>query len=487
MAWPLQNLDPSQFNRSGRQALSKLFKGRSLGTPMELQHWHESQMHASKNSPIEKLLDSETRELYLLAMFAGTPFPWLEFGYDLGYEWYSVGSVLVDLDIPRIRVSHPNVSNLDEIIQAAISRAFDAFGESETLQEWLGFNNQMMEDHRRFRFGYEPILQALSIRALAAHHSAEVLQEDGLEAILDRDASLAIVGFSSDAKATAAGLDVLKGTIAALEGTKSQPQQWKHTLIRRLSGLYAHLWLYQGHAMADVVSRLQQRLELAVPALFDGITAQQQAAMVKTTMANFVACYPAAWSIAGIKAADFLGCSLLDRHLYDDLVRRTHESAFDPFVRKISTGSLFPKLALDYLGAIDASIFSPEHIDLEGSRTQYWDCGDDLKVCQDKVNAMLQASIWHPVLIGPAIADLADEDSAVESIRAFLEKGGKAASTQAKKMIERFPGLVDRFVDAVTKGSEVGRLATIASLTGEQIERIPEKFREAVLVADLGL
>jgi len=483
--WPLQNLPPAHLNRSGRQVLSRFFTAYDLASPADLRLWHGGHMRLTRNSPLAKLVDSESRELYLLAMFAGTPLSRLDYGYYLGYEWYSVGSALTQLDIPRIKVAHPNAIGVDQVIQDAIVRGFDS-ASSQTMYEWVGFNDRLLEQQNRFRFGYEPILQAVTVHALA--YQAGVQGGDALQEIVDRDACLSITGFDASHDATAAGLEALNIAISSLQGERPQPQQWKHTLIRRFSGLYAHLWLYQGHPMPEVIERLQQRLELVVPCLFAGITPAQQVAMIRSTMATFVACYPSAWAIADIEPGDFLGCSLLDRELYRDLVRQTHESAFDGFVGKEAAGHMFPKLALDYLAKIDQRIYSPEYVDREGSRSRYWNSQvTDLTGSEDKVNSLMQADIWHPALAGPKVADMLVEDSAVEAVRAYLDKGGNAAGQLAEQMLRRYPLLLDRFVDAATRGSEVGRLASIASLSRTQIERIPERFRDIVLAVDLGL
>lgn len=484
--WPLHNLSPAHLNRSARKALSSFFQRHEIAVPVDLRLWHESQMQLLRKSPLDKLIDSESRELYLLAMFAGIPFPRLEYGYDLGYEWYSVGSALTELDITRIKVAHPAAAvEVDQVIQEAIRKSFDAGGESQTLYEWVSFNDRLMKQHRRFQFGYEPVVQALTIRALAAQ--AGTIEEDTLQDIIAPDACLSITCFDAVHDATVAALEALKLTMATV-GERVQPQQWKHTVIRRFSGLYAHLWLYQGHSMTEVIARLSTRLNLLVFTLFEGITSVQQAAMVKTTMANFVACYPSSWAVAGIEPGDFLGCSLLDRELYDDKVRQTHESAFDSFVRKEDGGVTFPKLALEYLAAIDQRIYSPELVDREGSRSRFWNSRvNDLDGAQDKLNAMMQQQIWHPALEGPKVASMLVEDSAAEAVRAYLEKGGAAAGLLARQMIQRFPLLVDKFVGSVTKGSEVGRLASIVNLTPQQIERIPDAFLELVLAVDLGM
>lgn len=70
--------------------------------------------------------------------------------------------------------------------------------------------------------------------------------------------------------------------------------------LGQFSSLYAHLWLYQGQDIPVVIDCLQHRLELLVPKLFQDITTKQKTAMVRSTMANSVACYPAACAIAGI-------------------------------------------------------------------------------------------------------------------------------------------------------------------------------------------
>lgn len=484
MSWPLNNLPASHLNKSTARHLAKFFSGWELTTHLDLEMWHFDRHGGSISGNLADLSLSEGRDIYLLALYAGSDHPSLKHGYDKRYELETVGSALVNLDASRLMVCQPAATGFYDLLSKAIGLAF---AQPDSIYGWFKFHQRMLIDHRRFAFGYEPIIHAITIRAMASTEGPQALARDDLAVGLAIDHCLSLTDFDASPEATAMGLAALIETISSIPN-RAQPAQWKHTIIRRYSGLYAHLWRLQGHGVDVVAAKLQERLQLVVPTLLPEASSHQVAWMIKMSMACFIAPFPHSWAAAGIEIGDFLGCSLLDEELFGNVRAAAYNTALDPFVRKEGQGNLYPKLALDFLGRVDPDVYAPHQFDREGSRCTPWNQrAPDLAIAHEKVNQLMQRDIWHPALQGDKLAGVMLEDSAIEGIKQYLQSGGKANQRRAEALLQRYPKLSGVFARTITKVSEVRRLAVITKLTRDEVQGLPGPLRDAVFSVDLGL
>lgn len=484
MSWPLSSIPDSHLNKPTSRFLWKFFNDWEITSHRDLEMWHYD-VHGGR--PVTNLVDLtlfEGRDLYLLALYAGSEFPSLKHGYDKQYELQTVGSTLVHLDASRVMVCHPKATGFDQLLDQVIKTACSA---EENIYGWYAFHDRMFVNKRRFRFGYEAILDAISVRALVLHADPDAARSDVISAGLSFEHCEALTTFGATQSDTAAGLAALIETIAAIKD-RAQPECWRHMLIRRFSGLYAHLWRLQGHSMEAVITKLQERLQILVSVLLPGVTDHQASWIVRTTMACFIAPFPAFWSAAGIEVGDFLGCSLLDKSLFGKVRAAAYNTALDPFVRREGQLHQYPKLALDFLGKVDPAIYSPQLVDREGSRCTAWNKRvSDFADASDKVNALMERDIWHQALTGTKVADLLGEEAAIEGIRYYLQTGGKANQERAERLLQRYPHLADVFSRTITLGSEIKRFAAIAKFSQEQMQGASGAMRDAVFAVDLGL
>jgi len=484
MSWPLNNLPASHLNKSTSRFLSKFFSGWELSSHLDLEMWHYDRHGGSLSGNLDDLTLSEGRDIYLLALYAGSEHPSLMHGYDKRYELETVGSSLINLDVSRLLVCQPAAVDFDALLNKTITQAFT---QADSIYAWVKFHQRMLVDHRRFAFGYEPIIHAITIRTMAAHVGPEALARDDLDVGLSIEHCLALTSFHAKPEDTAVGLAALINAISSIKD-RAQPPQWKHTLIRRFSGLYAHIWRLQGHSIEAIAAKLQERLQLLVPTLLPDASAHQVAWMIKMTTACFVAPFPEAWAAAGIEVGDFLGCSLLDEELFGNVRATAYSTALDPFVRKEGQGNQYPKLALDFLGKADPDIYSPHQVDREGSRCTPWNKrAKDLAVAHDKINKLMERDIWHPALQGDKLAGVMQEDAAIGGIRQYLQTGGKANQARAEALLQRYPNLAGVFAKTITRGSEIKRLAAITQLSREQLGELSGELRDAVFAVNLGL
>lgn len=484
MSWPLNNLPANHLNKPAARFLSKFFIDWELTSHLDLEMWHYDRHGSNAVSNLIDLKLYEAREIYLLALYAGSEMPSLKHGYDKRYELETVGGALTKLDVSRLMVCHPNATGFDQLLEKVIETAYQPV---LNIYEWLDFQEQMFVDQRRFRFGYEKVIQAITVRALALHADPAVQRTDSIKVELDYAHCEALTSFDADPKSTAAGLAALIETISSIKD-RSQPAQWAHSLIRRFSGLYAHLWRLQGHSIESVVDKLRSRLQLVVPTILPQATGHQVDWIIRTTMACYVAPFPHAWAYAGVEVGDFLGCSLLDDELFGNVRAAAYNTALDPFVRKEPQGHQFPKLALDFIGKADPQIYNPHLVDREGSRVTPWNKRvTGLAEAHEKLNLMMEREVWHHALEGEKVVGVMQESAAIEAIKQYLQTGGKANQARAEALIKRYPGLADVFARTVTRGSEVKRLAAIVRMTREQLQSLPGNMRDAVFTVDLGL
>jgi hypothetical protein len=111
----------------------------------------------------------------------------------------------------------------------------------------------------------------------------------------------------------------------------------------------------------------------------------------------------------------------------------------------------------------------------------------DFSLAADEINFMMKNDLWHPALEGDRVANLFGEPAAFAAIMTYIKAGGAANLKRAKSSLSQFPQVIGRVLPTVTKRSEAGRLATLTTLSKEQIETLPEHLYETILLTDLGL
>lgn len=418
----------------------------------------------------------------------------LEGGYNDRRSFTSIGYTIADFDVSRILIAHP-LLDLKSLIQAAADRMFASKPwKPSRASQWFDGTPSRIEHHKQWRhycYQEDSFKSFLAYSALAfftkhAFSTAKsVLSQDEMTGLLDLNCPL----------------EHAKRGWAALK--RVEPEDSKYSQYRKTNNYQecliqqiAPLAILIGLAPDAVAVRVEQAIRFLWIELHGFADDPLEfSANLKVVQMRILWNHPEHWAQFGLEPADMLGvdCSYIEIRAPKDGSPPQSTAAILSFWReslipKDGTGETFGKTALNVLGE-KHGLFDPKYILRRWGTTNplWFKKVKDFTPAIKEINFLMTHNIWHYALEKDRLSHLFGEHSALQAIETYLNKGGNANRVRAATSLVKYPQLLDQILPVVTKASHVPRLSALATLTPEQIMRLPEKLHAPLLAADLGL
>lgn len=161
----------------------------------------------------------------------------------------------------------------------------------------------------------------------------------------------------------------------------------------------------------------------------------------------------------------------------------------DSLIPRNHTGSNLGDRMLLSLSKRYPDLYSPLHIARKwGTCTAKWFNGvKDFEPARAIINDMMSKGEWHYGFERKRLNHLFGEDAGLAAVMTFLDKGGNANLERAVALISQYPSIGDKAFVAVTKVSQIKRLASLIAISPVQMQKLSSKMRDAVLAVNLGL
>jgi hypothetical protein len=418
----------------------------------------------------------------------------LEGGYNESRSFTSIGYYIAQLDINQILIAHPMV-DLKHLICSAAERMFTSkpWKASRATRWFDGTASRVDHLKKTNRYCYQEnsFKSFITYSALAffTHHTFptvnSVVSQDELIGLLDMDCPL------DHAKRGWTALKRLEPEDSAFGGYR-KTYNYQECLIEQI----APLAILMGQAPEAVALRVEQAIRFLWRELH-GFNEDpvEFTANIRVLQMRILWNHPEHWDRFGLVPADMLGvdCSYVALKTPKDGSQPGTSSAMMSFWReglipKDGSGETFGKIALSALGE-KHGLFDPKYIlrRLGSSNPVWFTKVKDFTPAIKEINFLMTHNVWHYALEKDRLSHLFGEHSALQAIETYLNKGGNANRVRAATSLVKYPQLLDQILPGVTKASHVPRLSALATLTPEQIMRLPEKFHAHLLAADLGL
>jgi hypothetical protein len=418
----------------------------------------------------------------------------LEGGYHEYRSFTSIGYYLAQLDINRILIAHPQL-DLKNLTLLAAQRLFTSKPwKVSRATQWFDGTVSRIDEHRKMQ---RSCYQENSFKSFISYHALAYFTQHSFptgNSVLSQDELIGLLDMNCSLEYAKRGWAALKRVEPedSIYSRYRKTANYQDCLIEKI----APLAILMGHAPDAVALRVEQAIRFLWLELHDfNEDPEEFAANVRMLQMRLLWNHPEHWGRFGLVPADMLGvdCSFALLKKPEDGSQPATSSAMMAFWReglipKDGTGETFGKTALGALGE-KHGLFDPKYIlrRLGTSNALWFSKVKDFTPAIKEINFMMTHGEWHYALEKDRLSHLFGEHAALRAIQTYFNKGGNANKARAATSLEKYPQLLDQVLPIVSKSSQVPRLSALATLTPEQIMRLPEKLHAPLLAADLGL
>ena len=279
---------------------------------------------------------------------------------------------------------------------------------------------------------------------------------------------------------------------SAFAGLRNEAEKYDFTQSRIFGQIMAQAVPLAKHAGISprlVAQRCSDIMDAYSEKLDAGVVTPIELAYKRLMLMNILWDCPELWAEFELTTGDLLGW---DYRVIETQEQRDHWSNTlwrDSLISRNRTGSNLGDRMLVSLAKRYPDLYDPLHIARKwGTCTAKWFKGvKDFEPARAIINDMMTKNEWHYGFERKRLNHLFGEDASLAAVMTFLDKGGNANLERAMASIGQYPAIGEKAFAAVTKVSQIKRLASLIAITPAQMQTLSSKMRDAVVAVNVGL